>query len=85
MEDKTQTSYIALDSLKEQNKQKKEQRQENDDQELNEQLKENQKEHYTDFITKMETKKQLDDYLFSISLAYKEPLNNLKTRQKAMF
>ena len=30
----------------------------------------------------METKKQLGDYLFNISLAYKEPLNNLKTRTK---
>ena len=43
VEDKSQTSYIALDSLKEQKKQKKEQKQENQDQELNGQLKENQK------------------------------------------
>ena len=53
MEYKNHPSYIALDSLKEENRQTQEQKQEHEDQELNQQLKEDQKEHVKYFINKM--------------------------------
>ena len=81
MEDKNHPRYIALDSLKEQSKPMQEQKQEHEYQELNQQLKEDQKEHYKDFINKMEVRKQLDNYVFNINLAYKQTFNlNLRTK-----